>query len=355
MEIKRELVVGELRTFRRAVLPAIAALGGMVVPAGLYALMNHGRPGAAGWGIPMATDIAFALGCIAIVGNRVATSLGVFLTALAIFDDLGAILVIAVFYGHSLNIPAALIAAALIVLLIAMNRFGAANPWAYGSVGVALWMAVLHSGLHATLAGVILGLCIPGRSSQAPRAVLSALATELHTLCKIEDDSEAEEAAVAALERHLEAVQPPLPRIVHGLHGLVAFVIVPLFALANAGVSVKATSFTDLLSSVSLGVAVGLFVGKQVGIFAFTAAAIRLGISPKPQESTWRQLYGVAILGGIGFTMSLFVSGLAFSEGGLLAEQARLGILLGSGVSALVGLALLGARIPGRATANPQD
>jgi NhaA family Na+:H+ antiporter len=348
MEIKRELVVGELRTFGRAVLPAIAALGGMIVPAAIYALVNRGGAGARGWGIPMATDIAFALGCVALVGNRVATSLGVFLTALAIFDDLGAIVVIAVFYGHDVSLAALGAAGAIVLVLVAMNRFGARNPLAYAAVGVALWIAVLGSGIHATIAGVILGLCIPARPAKAPKAILADLNRELDTLCTTDENGEEEGAAVAAIERHLEAVQPPLDRIVHALHGWVAFAIVPLFALANAGIALRDVALADVASKVSVGVALGLFFGKQLGIFAFTAVAVRAGISPKPEGATWKQIYGIAVLGGIGFTMSLFVSGLAFGGGDALGEQAKVGILIGSGTSAVVGLALLMLRPAGR-------
>jgi NhaA family Na+:H+ antiporter len=346
MEIKRELVVGELRTFRRALLPAIAALGGMIVPAAIYAVVNRGGPGAPGWGIPMATDIAFALGCIAVVKGRVAPSLSVFLTALAIFDDLGAILVIAVFYGQGVQLGWLAFAGALSLLLVLLNRTGVRSPWAYAIVGVALWYIVFRSGIHATIAGVVAGLAIPARAERHPRDTVEELEGELARLrvayCDRGDDDEGN-AALRAIEAHLERMQPPLNRLTHGLHAPVAFVIVPLFALANAGISFAHMGRAELLSPVAVGVAAGLVVGKPIGVFLFTFLAVKLRLGPMPEGASYRQILGIAILAGIGFTMSLFISELAFAHAPTLNESAKLGILAGSTVSALVGIALLRA------------
>jgi Na+:H+ antiporter, NhaA family len=345
MEIKRELVVGELRSFRRAILPAFAALGGMLVPAAIYFAFNRRGPGEVGWGIPMATDIAFALGCIAVVRGRVAPSLAVLLTALAIFDDLGAILVIAVFYGQPVQLTFLAIAGALTLALVFLNLFGVRSPYPYMVLGVALWFVVYRSGIHATIAGVVAGLCIPARAVKHPKDVLEDLEREVEHLREalIADDADDDEgnAALRAIEQHLEDVQPPLNRISHGLNAPVSFVIVPLFALANAGISFHNTSPRELVAPVSVGVALGLFFGKQIGVFLFTWLAVALKISPKPEGATWREVYGISLLAGIGFTMSLFISGLAFERQPVLHELAKVGILVASTLSALAGLFVL--------------
>jgi NhaA family Na+:H+ antiporter len=351
MEIKRELVVGELRTFRRAILPAFAAIGGMVVPAALYHVLNRHGPGRPGWGIPMATDIAFALGCLAVVRSRVAPSLAVFLTALAIFDDLGAILVIAIFYGQPVQTYWLGAAGVIVALLVVLNLYGVRKPAIYGLVGVALWYVVLRSGVHATIAGVILGLSIPARTQTHPKAIIGELESELeHLRHAMEGEADQDEgnAALRAIERHLEDVQPPLNRLTHALHAPVSFLVIPLFALANAGISFAHTTKDDLLSPISLGVGLGLFFGKQVGVFLFTWLGVVLKISPPLERATWRQIYGVAILAGIGFTMSLFISGLAFADPGAAhgaestyTEAAKIGILAASTLSAIVGLLVL--------------
>ncbi|MGZ3421130.1 MAG: Na+/H+ antiporter NhaA [Polyangiales bacterium] len=344
MEIKRELVVGELRTFRRALLPGIAALGGMIVPAAIYMLLNRGGPGERGWGIPMATDIAFALGCLAVLRGRVAPSLSVFLTALAIFDDLGAIVVIAIFYGHGVQLGWLAVAGLVSLLLVALNRIGVRTPLPYAVVGVVLWYVVLRSGIHATIAGVIAGLAIPARAEHHPRETVEELEGELARLktayCELGDDDEGN-AALRAIEAHLERMQPPLNRLTHVLHAPVAFGIVPLFALANAGISFAHMGKSDLLSPVAVGVALGLLLGKPIGVFLFTFAAVKLRLGPMPEGATYRQVLGIAILAGIGFTMSLFISGLAFADAPRLGEAAKIGILAGSAASAIIGMALL--------------
>lgn len=343
MEIKRELVVGELSSVRKAALPAIAALGGMIVPALIYTAFNAGGPGARGWGIPMATDIAFAVGCIAAVSRRVPTSLVVFLMALAIFDDLGAIVVIALFYGQSVHLGALAVAGLLVTALALLARLRVTSLTPYLVVGGALWVAVLRSGVHATIAGVVLGLFIPARAVRHPSEVLDDLDAATHRLRQALRRDLDGSGAIAALERHLESVQPPLDRVVHGLQGWVAFAIVPLFATTNAGVRIGGDLGATLLSPVALGAAVGLAAGKAIGVFGATWLAVKTGLAPKPAGASWAQVLGVALLAGIGFTMSIFVTSLAFPGEQGLQDAAKTGIFVASLACALAGLALLRA------------
>jgi NhaA family Na+:H+ antiporter len=307
LELKREAVEGHLSSLRNASLPAIAAVGGMLVPAGLYAAFNWGDPVAmTGWAIPAATDIAFALGVISLLGNRVPPALKAFLLSVAIFDDLGAIIIIAFFYTAKLSVAALVISGILVVGLFWMNRAGVARPAAYFLIGIPLWIAVLKSGVHATLAGVVLALFIPISTSKHPRA---------------EKDS-------GSMLHHLE----------HALHPWVAFGVLPIFAFANAGVSVSGLSLMDLFQPVPLGIAVGLLGGKFLGITIMSALAIWLGVSSLPKNTSWPALMGTAVLCGIGFTMSLFIASLAFEEGGAaFLGLERLGILVGSLAAGLVG------------------
>lgn len=317
LEIKREIIRGQLASVRQAMLPVVAALGGMVAPATIYALLNVGGPGARGWGIPMATDIAFALGALALLGKRVAPSLRVFLTAVAIADDLGAIAVIAMFYTSGLSWPALAVGTMLLVMLFLTARMGIHHPLPYVVLGVAVWVAVLKSGVHATVAGVLLAFTIPASRGRAPTA-----------------------------GRHRQR-QPLLDRLEHGLEPWVAFGIMPVFALANAGVRVSSEFAASLVDPIALGVMLGLFVGKQVGIVASCWALIRSGLGAMPSRATWRQLYGVSLLCGIGFTMSLFIATLAFEHGDTLTP-AKIGVLIGSLISGIVGYAVLArARRPG--------
>ncbi|WP_342381874.1 Na+/H+ antiporter NhaA [Myxococcus stipitatus] len=341
MEVKRELSSGELRTLSRAMLPLIAAVGGMVVPAALYAAINAGTPAMAGWAIPMATDIAFAIGCLTLVKARVGHGLVVFLTALAIFDDIGGILVIAMFYGTGLHAEWLLAAAAVVGLLLAFNRFYVRNGiwWLLG--GVALWYTMHHGGIHATLAGVVVGLCIPARPTRPGREVMEELSTYVQgSIAKSEDES-MRSAQLLYIEDRLEELEPPLNRFEHLWHSWVAYGIVPLFALANSGISLEGMGWADLLAPLPLGIIVGLFVGKQVGIFAFTVAAVKAGVSEMPGGGSLVRLHGVSVVAGIGFTVALFVAGLAFAGKPELLTEAKLGILVGSLLSAVVGYALL--------------
>jgi NhaA family Na+:H+ antiporter len=310
MELKRELVEGHLSTLQRAALPAIAAAGGMLAPALIYVALNRGDATALrGWAIPTATDIAFALGVLALLGPRVPTALKAFLLSIAIFDDLGAIVIIAVFYTDSLSLLSLVMAALMIGVLFLLNRSGVQKPAAYMVAGVVLWLAVLKSGVHATLAGVVLAMFIPLRGGKR-----------------------AAEGESGSLLRHLE----------HALHPWVAFGILPLFAFANAGVSLAGLSPAALLHPVPLGVMLGLFLGKQIGIMVFCWLAARLRLAALPQGVSWAQLYGTALLCGIGFTMSLFIASLAtHGFDGEPFGLERLGVLMGTVLSGCAGYAVL--------------
>jgi Na+:H+ antiporter, NhaA family len=352
LEIKREVLAGELASLRRAALPMVGALGGMVVPASLYAFVNAGTPGAPGWGVPMATDIAFALGVLALLGDRVPTGLKVFVAALAIVDDIGAVLVIAVFYSGGVAWGALGAAAAVVTLSAAANATGFRRPWTYGMLGLALWAAVLASGVHATVAGVLLAMTIPVRTRINEAAFL------LHGRRALEEFDAAavvtardpnvtvlsnvhHHAAVEELETLAEQAQPPLIRIEHALHGPVAYGIMPLFALANAGVSLGGAEVVGAVASpVTLGVLLGLLIGKPLGITGFSWLAVRFGVAALPDGVTWRTLAGAGVLGGIGFTMALFIASLAFGEAALL-EAAKLGVLSASAVAGVAGWLLL--------------
>jgi NhaA family Na+:H+ antiporter len=305
LEIKREVLDGQLSTWPRRILPGIAAAGGMAVPALIYAGLNWGNPETMrGWAIPTATDIAFALGVLSLLGSRVPASMKVFLTALAIIDDLGAVIIIAIFYTSGLEIAYLGGAVAVLVALVAMNRMGVRSLIPYLALGVVLWFLVLQSGVHATLAGVALAMTIPLRLSPA-----------LH------DDLD----------------HSPLHRLEHALHGVVPYVIVPVFGFANAGVSFAGMSIGALVDPLTLGVAAGLVIGKVVGVFGTAIAAVKLGWADMPANAAGMHLFGVALLCGIGFTMSLFIGLLAFADNAGLQDDVKVGILLGSVVAALLG------------------
>ncbi|CAA9309730.1 MAG: Na+/H+ antiporter NhaA type [uncultured Chloroflexia bacterium] len=328
LELKRELITGELSRPRQAALGVAAALGGMVIPALVYVLINRGGAGLEGWAIPMATDIAFALAAISVLGSRVPLGLKVFLTALAIVDDLGAVLVIGLFYTSGLNLGALGVAFALLASLFVFNRMGIRHLGVYLIPGIFLWYFVLLSGLHATLAGVLIAFIIPiARRVTAP-------VDELREAVKA-GDAEAVGSHLAAVERVLEAKQSPLHRLEHALHPYVNFLVLPIFALFNAGLSLAGVG----VGSVTLGIAAGLVVGKPLGVFLLSFIAVKTGLAQLPAGVTWRGVLGVGLLAGIGFTMSLFIAGLSFEAE--LYNQARLGIIVGSLVSAGLGIALL--------------
>jgi NhaA family Na+:H+ antiporter len=346
LEIKREVMVGELATIRQAALPIAAACGGAITPALIYAALNAGTEGVHGWGVPMATDIAFALGVLALLGSRVPTGLKVFLTALAIADDIIAVLVIAFFYTSQLSLEALGMAAVFFVVLTIANRSGVRRPLVYTILGVGLWVAFIQSGVHATVAGVLLALTIPARTRidtdeflVKAHASLDAFKHSGGQGMSVLTNKE-HQAALHDLEVATEAVQSPMQRMEHLLHPWVAFLIVPLFALANAGVDLGGNLSTALSSNVALGIIVGLIVGKQVGITGFTFLMVRSGYTTLPIGVTWRHIYGVSWLAGIGFTMSLFIADLAFRSQVLL-DTAKVGILGASIIAGSVGWLLL--------------
>lgn len=344
LEIKRELIEGELSDRRRAVLPVAAALGGMVAPAALYLVLNAGTAAARGWGIPMATDIAFALGVLTLLGRHAPFALKVFLTALAIVDDLGAVAVIALFYTADLSLSSVLMAGAVILLLMACNRLGVRRLLLYGLLGLPLWYFVLRSGIHATVAGVLLAMTVPAQVVVHPRAGQGRRRGAWSWLIGDgRNQSERTERTVSPRGPGdgSAMVDSPMRRLEHGLHPLVTYGILPLFALANAGVSLGGGAvLTSLVHPVGLGVVIGLVVGKQVGITLATWLAVRLGVAELPDGVRWRHVYGAACLGGIGFTMSIFIAGLAFSDAATL-DTAKRAIFFASILSGLTAWGVL--------------
>jgi NhaA family Na+:H+ antiporter len=341
LEIKREVLVGELSSPKQAALSVAAALGGMLVPAGIYALLNVGGPGAAGWGIPMATDIAFALGVLALLGSRVPLALKVFVTAIAIVDDLGAVLVIAIFYTAEITWSALGLAAFIVAALVVVNRLGIRATTPYVLLGAILWVALLQSGLHATLAGVLLAMTIPARRMIDAGEFLRRAQLYVSEFAEDVRSGESEPTtdqrdAIHSLEVAAEHIQTPLARLEHALHPWVAFAIMPVFALANAGVALGGDSGGTLGSPVTLGVILGLFAGKQIGILVFSWAAVRTGFATLPRGMGWREVWGVGLLCGIGFTMSLFIASLAFADAALL-DAAKIGVLTASLISGIAG------------------
>jgi len=342
LEIKREILVGELASFKRAALPIVAAVGGMVVPALLFAVFNYNRAGASGWGIPMATDIAFALGILSLLGKRAPLSIKIFLTALAIVDDLGAVLVIALFYTAKLSLPALAAAGVIFVLLIAANRLDARSPYIYGILAIAMWVAFLKSGIHATIAGVLAAMTIPARTKIDAGAFLKKSRVCIDQFGRTGETgpnmltNKKQHGILQALETTCQQAESPLQRFEHTLHPWVAFVIMPVFALANAGVPIGAGFGRALLNPLSLGIIAGLVIGKQLGIMTALWLTVKTGVAGISTDTTWRHLYGASCLAGIGFTMSLFIAGLAFRDPQLL-DVAKTGILCASLASGFLG------------------
>jgi NhaA family Na+:H+ antiporter len=347
LEIKREFLVGELASAKRAALPIAAALGGMVVPALIYASLNVGHAGERGWGTPMATDIAFALGVLALLGPRIPLSLKVFLAALAIVDDLGAVLVIAVFYTDAINWSALGLGVLVLMALVLANRMQARSPIIYVALGVVLWLAFLKSGVHATVAGVLLALTIPARTRIDTDEFLSRGRRILDYFDAAGEEgkgvltNKAQQSAIQEMENACEAAQSPLQRIEHELHTWVAFGIIPIFALANAGVHLGGNLAQSFGDRVTLGIILGLVIGKPIGITLFAWLSVRTGLAALPAGATWRAIRGVSLLGGIGFTMSLFIAGLAFPGAPQLNEDAKIGIFVASLIAGIAGYAAL--------------
>ncbi len=319
LEIKREMIGGELSTWGSRILPGLAAAGGMALPAIIFLIMTRGHEGITdGWAIPTATDIAFALGILSLLGSRVPGSLKILLTSIAILDDLGAIAIIALFYTRQLEFTYLGAAAICIAVLFTFNQIGIARLAPYLLIGAVLWFCVYKSGVHATLAGVVVALMIPARSKIA-------------------------------------TVEPPLRRLEHAIDPWVSLLIVPVFAFANAGVHFGGLRHSDVVGPLPLGIALGLFLGKQIGIFGVIWSAVRLDLAPKPDGAGWIHVYGMSLLCGVGFTMSLFIGGLAFSGSEHLMGATRIGVLCGSVVSALLGTILLHRTLASRAYQLPDD
>jgi NhaA family Na+:H+ antiporter len=303
LEIKREVLAGELSSFDKAILPIMAAIGGMAVPGIIFAIINWGTPeNLNGWAIPTATDIAFALGILALIGSRAPISLKIFLLAIAIIDDLGAIVIIAIFYTSELSLSALSFSVIGFAAAVALNRMGVQRTAPYLLVGIVMWVFVLKSGIHATLAGVLIAFTIPLKTKNEDEALLY--------------------------------------KMEHGLHPWVAFLILPVFAFANAGVNFTGIGIDDLLQPLTLGIAVGLFLGKQIGVFLATWIGVKSGIARLPENVSWKHVYGVACLTGVGFTMSLFIGSLAFTTADVM-NSVRLGVVLGSVLSGIIGYLLL--------------
>lgn len=345
LELKREFIDGELSTLKKAGLPMMAAFGGMIFPAIIFFLINKGTDAGHGWGIPMATDIAFALALLSMAGKHIPGSLKVFLSALAVADDLGAVLVIAFFYTSNLNFLPLGIAALCLLILLAGNKLGIRSTAFYLLIGIAVWIGFLLSGVHATIAGVLVAFTIPA----ATRINENYFSSRLR---KLSDEFEQEvpnnstlttpnqHMTIAQVKNLTLAAETPLQKIEYALHPWVAFVIMPLFALANAGIIIGADFFTALVNPVSIGVIAGLIAGKFTGILLFTWIMVRSGLSQLPEQARWKHIAGVALLAGVGFTMSLFISNLAF-ENPEFMEQAKYGILTASVIAGVMGVFLL--------------
>lgn len=343
LEIKREILVGELSNIKVAILPILAAIGGMVLPALIYLSINYYGEGADGWGIPMATDIAFAISALVLLGNRVSTPLVTFLVALAIVDDLGAVIVIAMFYTEEIHMLPLALAGITFLILIAFNRFGIHAVLPYFIVGAVMWLFMLESGVHATIAGVIAAMAIPSKPKYTPvdfTAHTKNLLLEYDNYPVTTDHMmhENQKAILQNLKDKIDSVNSPAARLEHDLHLPVSLIVIPLFALANAGISIDFSSIGDtILQPVSLGIVLGLIIGKVLGIAGVAWLAIKLGIAKLPHQSNMSQIFGVAFLGGIGFTMSIFVADLAFLGDDALIFQAKVGILAASLFAGLFG------------------
>ncbi|MFX1283199.1 MAG: Na+/H+ antiporter NhaA [Promethearchaeota archaeon] len=347
LEIKREVLVGELRSLKKALLPVSAAIGGMIVPAMIYIIININNPsGARGWGISMATDIAFVIGVMALLGTKIPFSLKVFLTSLAIVDDIGAVLIIALFYSQSIELIFLVVAGSLLVGLFFINKLGIQNHIVYAIIGLILWYFIFLSGLHATIAGILVALAIPARTKINPDEFIAEGQRILERF-KAAGPREREIllnrqhlAALKTLEISCLNVQTPLQRFERGLHYWVAFAIIPLFIFANAGIAIELINLDMFFQPITLGIIMGLVFGKQIGIFLFSWISVKIGLTELPSGLTWGHVYGGAWLGGIGFTMSLFISSLALIDPGNLV-MAKIGIIVGSLISGIIGYLIL--------------
>ena len=355
LEIKRELVLGELRDPRAAALPMLAAVGGMIAPALLYLVFNAGGPGSHGWGVPMATDIAFAVGVLALVGTRAPSALKVFLLTLAVADDLGAILVIAVFYTRELQPSWLLVAALTVGAIVVLQKAGVRKYGWYVVAAAVLWFAIFESGVHATIAGVLLGFLTPSRPLHLPQAVSGYAQGHLRRLDRIPPDNiadEGEQATLLEVSRLAKEGVSPLARLQSLLHPWTSFLILPLFALANAGVRLVGTDIGSVLGdNVTIGIIVGLVLGKPVGVMAASFITVKLGLGRLPRACGWLEMAGVGMLAGVGFTVAIFIAGLAFTDDAR-TNAAKLGILVASTTAGILGAAFLAWR---NAAAHPEE
>ncbi len=343
LEIKREWVFGDLSDTRKAVLPVVAAMGGMIVPAGLYLALNYGGNGAAGWGIPMATDIAFAVAILALLGRRVPSRLRIFLLTFAIVDDVGSILVIAIYYTAHFSLPAMGLAIVILGLMLVMRWLGFRSTFAYVLPAIIFWVAMLKSGVHATIAGVILGAITPvmsaGRKGTFVEAVRATMPDVRDSLDP--EDAERSEVMIGRIQELARQTESPLERLERMVHPWTSYLVLPLFALVNAGVALSAEFIRQAFTSVvTLGVMLGLLVGKVLGVTSFAWLAVRLGWAELPGGVAWRHIIGAGLIGGVGFTVSLFITGLAFSDT-LLIEEAKVGVLAASLIAAAAGYIFL--------------
>jgi len=355
LEIKREILVGELASFRKAFLPAAAAVGGMLLPALIFFLINHGTPAVHGWGIPMATDIAFALGALAVLGRRIPLGLRIFLSAFAIADDLGAVLVIALFYTKTISWNHLLISLIFVGGLALANFLWIRRTLVYALLGLGLWISILGSGVHATVSGIVVAMFIPARGKYDTDRFIMEVGKFMNEFqCEPSGCGQ----SVLLNQQHLNAVQSielaahhaetPLQRLEHSLHPWVAFAVVPLFALGNAGLTLRGIDIGEVLvSPLTLGIVISLFLGKPLGIMLSSYLAVKTGLASLPVGVNWPHIMGAGILGGIGFTMSLFVMSLSFT-GDILLVHSKLGILAGSLLSGVLGLAFLSLTSPGK-------
>ncbi len=343
LEIKREVLVGELSDIKVAILPILAAIGGMIFPALIYTAINYGTEGASGWGIPMATDIAFAISALVLLGKRVPPALVTFLVALAIVDDLGAVLVIALFYTEQIHMIPLLFAGGAFLILVIFNLFGIHKILPYFIVGLFLWFFMLESGVHATIAGVIAALAIPSTPKRSPSHFVNDTKRLMAEYGRYPVDpekgiNERQKTILSKIKKHIDYISTPAARLEDDLHLPVALIVIPLFALANAGISIDFSAIgTTIMQPVSLGIIAGLIAGKILGIFGVSWLAIKLKLASLPQNSTLKQIFGVALLGGIGFTMSIFVADLAFVGHEALIFQAKIGILTASLIAGVCG------------------
>jgi NhaA family Na+:H+ antiporter len=347
LEIKREVLAGELSSFKKASLPIIAAIGGMVVPALVYVIIDYKTPEfLSGWGIPMATDIAFALGLMAMLGKRVPVSLKIFLTALAIADDLGAIMVIAIFYTESINLVQLINAAFFLGVLFTANRVGVRSTTFYALVGaIGVWISFLSSGVHATIAGVLIAMTIPVRPKINEKTFIDRLSSCLTVFRNTDPNDKAlltkrQAEVISRIDKHVDEANTPLQKLEHALHPVTIYFILPIFALSNAGVHIEGNFFKMLFHPISLGVMGGLIIGKFLGITFFTKIFVRLKLASLPPGVRWQHIYGMAFLAGIGFTMSMFIADLGFANREY-EEIAKVGILAASLIAAILGITIL--------------